>query len=213
MSREILVFCAHPDDEILGVGATIAKYRKEGLRTTTVIASYGELSHPWLRKNIITDVRIKESRKAAELVGAKTVFLGLEEKDAVRKMSDESTIRKIESLIRKHKPRKVFTHSQDDPHPLHKAVSLAVTKAADRAKQKDVYVFDIWNPLNISKRKLPRLYVDVRDTFSLKTKALSLFESQKLQMQLPLTWSVYLKAIKAGFENRSRFAEVFYKIR
>jgi hypothetical protein len=32
-------------------------------------------------------------------------------------------------------------------------------------------------------------------------------------MQLPLLWSIYAKAIKAGFENGTRFAEVFYKTR
>ncbi len=209
----ILVFCAHPDDEILGVGATIAKYEKAGKNITTVIFSYGELSHPWLKKEVIIDIRVKESKKAAGIVGSKTIFFGLDEKDATNQVKSKESLRRIAELMKEYQPEKIFTHSSDDPHPLHQAVNQAVVAAADHIHQKNIFVFDIWNPLNLVKRRLPRLYVDVTETFNLKIKALKSFESQKIQMLLPLLWSVYVKAIKGGFESGSRMAEVFYKIR
>lgn len=209
----ILVFCAHPDDEVLGVGATIAKYTKEGKNITTIIFSYGELSHPWLKKEVIIGIRVKESKKAAGIIGSKALFFGLDEKDAIKEIQTFDSKQRIADLIKKYNPEKIFTHSRDDPHPLHQTVSRAVVEACDHLKYKDVYVFDIWNPLNLTKRRFPRLYVDVKDTFELKIKALKAFESQKIQMQLPLLWSVYVKAVKGGFESGNKLAEVFYKIR
>ena len=47
----ILILAPHPDDEILGVGGTIAKYSKEGKNNYVVIFSYGEVSH--LKEEII----------------------------------------------------------------------------------------------------------------------------------------------------------------
>lgn len=211
--QNILVFCAHPDDEILGVGATIAKYTLEGKNVTTIVFSYGELSHPWFRKEVITPIRIKESKKAAEIVGSKTLFFGLDEKDAAKEIQTINSKRRIADIIKKYGPQKIFTHSSDDPHPLHQSVNRAVVAACDHLNYKDVYVFDIWNPLNLTKRRFPRLYVDVKETFNLKIKALKTFESQKIQMQLPLLWTVYVKAVKGGFESGNKLAEVFYKIR
>ena len=49
----MLVVCAHPDDNILGAGGTIAKYSSEGKKVITVIASYGESGNPWLKENVI----------------------------------------------------------------------------------------------------------------------------------------------------------------
>ncbi|MFA4887817.1 MAG: PIG-L family deacetylase, partial [Candidatus Nanoarchaeia archaeon] len=42
MDKEtILVFAAHPDDEIIGVGGTIAKYAQEGKDVIVTIFSDG----------------------------------------------------------------------------------------------------------------------------------------------------------------------------
>jgi LmbE family N-acetylglucosaminyl deacetylase len=40
MSRNILVIAAHPDDEILGVGATMAKHRSQGDNVKVLILLY-----------------------------------------------------------------------------------------------------------------------------------------------------------------------------
>src|SRR3989344_6395589 len=80
-SREsILVLCAHSDDQILGLGGTLAKYSNEGKKITIIIFSYGEKSHPWLKKKVTVRMRVKESQEAGKVIGAeKTIFMGLEE--------------------------------------------------------------------------------------------------------------------------------------
>lgn len=215
MKQSVIVFCAHSDDQIVGPGGTLAKYAKEGIDVYTVIFSYGESSHPHLKPEVIKEIRIKESHGANQVIGGKEViFYGLRE----GKYPDEIKTYKIQAkmikLIKKLKPVKIFTHSVDDPHPDHRAVYHAVKDAVDMIDPKpELYSFDVWNLWNIRKRHSPRLYVDITSTFKLKLKALKCFPSQKVQMQWPLTWSVYLRALIHGLHCKGTFAERFYKIR
>ena len=58
--ENIFVFCAHSDDQIFGPGATLAKYASVGKGIYTVIFSYGRLSHPHFREEVIIETRVKE---------------------------------------------------------------------------------------------------------------------------------------------------------
>lgn len=211
----IMVFCAHPDDEVIGVGGTIAKYARQGKQVIAVIFSYGESSHPWMQKKFTIKMRVKESRKAGKFLGCKkTVFLGL--KDGL--LSSETQTLKVknmlENIILKYNPTKIFTHSYNDIlYKDHRAVYDVVTKVIDKMRYEgEVYTFNVWNITNIRRRNLPRLIVDITNTFKLKMKALELFKSQKVALAqlMPI---VYTRAFKHGFEAKCRWGEKFYKIR
>ena len=47
--KNILVVAAHPDDEILGCGATIAKFAKQGSKVNILIVSEGITSRDKFR--------------------------------------------------------------------------------------------------------------------------------------------------------------------
>ena len=48
--KSIIVFCAHPDDEVIGPGGALLKFAKEGIDTYVVIFSGGEKSHSYYDK-------------------------------------------------------------------------------------------------------------------------------------------------------------------
>jgi len=212
--KNILVICAHPDDEVFGAGGTIAKYSKEGFNVDVLIFSYGEQSHPWIKKYVVIETRKKESKEASKVIGIRNAeFFGLREGFFEEDSKRNNIYKKIAEIIREKKPVKIFTHSIDDPHPDHKIVHNTVLASMDKSGIKcDVYTFDIWNPINIRKTENPKLYVDISKTFGKKLEALKCFKSQKVSM-ISLLWSVYLRAVTHGIENRTRFAEVFYKVR
>ncbi len=214
MTERILVMCAHSDDQILGPGGTIVKYSKQGKEVKTIIFSYGEKSHPHLKKEIIIMKRVKEAQEADKIIGGKGVtFLALTEGRFKKEIEQKHIISKIIKIIKDFKPDKIFTHSDEDNHPDHKIVSKTTIEIVDKMKFKgDVYIFDVWNLLRLKKRDMPKMYVDISDTFSTKLKALNCFESQWMAM-LMLKWSVYVKAIRHGLNLGVRFAERFYKIR
>lgn len=60
---------------------------------------------------------------------------------------------------------------------------------------------------------MPRLVVDITTTFHKKVKAMDAHKSQThLPLIIPLTWTVYFKAVINGWNNNCKYAEVFDKI-
>ncbi|HII71438.1 TPA: PIG-L family deacetylase [Candidatus Woesearchaeota archaeon] len=213
-SETVMIICAHPDDEILGAGGTIAKYAKAGKRVITVIFSYGEKSHWWLQKRFTVEMRVKEAKAAGDVVGTyKTMFLGLKDFELKEEVQHERNLDLLEKVIRKYRPSKIFTHSSDDIiYADHKAVWDAVEKVTDRIGFKgDVYVFNIWAK-DVRLSRNPKLFIDISDTFSLKWNALKCFKSQRMYI-FQLYPGVVWKALRNGIEHRCRFAEVFTKVR
>lgn len=208
----ILVVCAHNDDQIIGVGGTLAKYAIEGMDVTTVIYSYGEKSHPWLKKHITKDMRKREAEKSNEIMKlGELIFLGIEE----GKFQDELNGGKLAELlkiIKKRKYDKIFTHSVDDPHPDHQVVYNTIKDLVkDQTIINDVYMFDVWNPIRFKKRNLPQLVVDISETFRTKIDAFKAHKSQKMTM-LTLMWNVYAQALTNGLNHGCKYAEVFRKL-
>lgn len=211
--ENILVFCAHSDDQVFGPGATLAKYAREGKDVYTYIFSYGEASLAWLKRKVAVKTRVKEARKADRIIGGKKVFFfGIREGRFVEDIKKKRMLKKIERVIEEKKPIKIFTHSLNDPHPDHRVVCNTIIDAVKKIGYKgDVFAYDIWFTLMFRKNILPRLYVDVTDTFDRKLKALQVFKSQKITW-LTLILSVWLRALINGFYIHKKYAERFFKI-
>ncbi|ETR66744.1 MAG: hypothetical protein OMM_12401 [Candidatus Magnetoglobus multicellularis str. Araruama] len=73
--KKILVVAAHPDDEILGCGATMAKYSEEGNIIHILILGEGITSRQDIRNSKAAKAEIDklhlETKEAAKIVGAK----------------------------------------------------------------------------------------------------------------------------------------------
>ena len=214
MTEKILVFCAHPDDQVFGPGGTLIKYAKEGKDIMIVLFTKGEGSHPWLKEEVITEIRASENLKVDKILGTNlTISLGLKDANIAKDAEENNTLEKIKNIIKEFKPNKIFTHTLIDPLPDHKAVNKIVRNAFDSLQpNSDLYTFDVWNPLNSKGTNHPRLVVDISTTFKKKIHALKTFKSQKNAL-FWLLWSVYFRAIYNGVKNNYKYAEVFYKIR
>lgn len=209
MTKTVMVFCSHSDDEVIGLGGTLAKYKREGKDIVVVIFSYGEKSHPHLMEEVVSERRQKESEDIDKVFDRETIFFGLEE-GKIREETNKKDIREqIKVLVRRYKPEIIFTHSSSDPHPDHKAVNGVVTDMLKRIKYRgSIYTFEVWNVLNENK---PVIYIDISDTFNLKKRALKKFKSQKMFIY-PLWLPMWLRAKSYGKKCSCKYAEKFYKI-
>ena len=208
----IITFCAHNDDNIIGVGGTIAKHVKEGGIALSYISCFGEKSLPHMKPEYVLKTRVKESTRAKKILGDEIYYFGLREGKIEEDAKTRNIKEKIKQIIKEKKPGKIFTHSLDDPHPDHRATLKVLREALDEIKYKgEVYSFDVWNPINIRKRDSPKLVVDISDTFKKKIESFKVHKSQWISYAL-LGWLVWLKAYLAGHKNKCRYAEVFYKI-
>src|SRR3989344_5572571 len=211
MKENIIVFCAHSDDESIGVGSTIAKFAKEGKKIIIVIFSLGEKSQPHLKERYIINLRKKEIEKISKFLGSKKViFLDIKDGMVSNNIDNKLILDKIEEIIRKYKPNKIFVHSRLDPHIDHRGVNKIVTKIIDNIKYKgDVYSFEVWN---VIKEDAPVMYVDITDYFKKKIEAMKMFKSQ-WHFVYPLMLPVYWRAFSNGMRNKCKYAEKFYKIK
>jgi LmbE family N-acetylglucosaminyl deacetylase len=71
--RSVVVVAAHPDDEVLGAGGTIAILAAAGARLRLIAITDGEASHPGADPAVIAQVRAGESAAAFAALGAANV--------------------------------------------------------------------------------------------------------------------------------------------
>ncbi|HCR71073.1 MAG TPA: hypothetical protein DIW23_06485, partial [Anaerolineae bacterium] len=157
---KLLAVFAHPDDESMGLGGTIAKYSAEGVETHLVCASRGERGwagepkqNPGLKR--LGEIRTKELENAASILGMKSLsFLDYTDGD-VDQANHAEAINKIVTHIRKIKPQVVVTFAPDGAygHPDHIAIgqftNAAVVCAADSTYQDDE---------NLASHRVSKLY-------------------------------------------------------
>lgn len=133
---KLLCVFAHPDDESLGAGGTLAKYAQEGVETYLISATRGERgrcgdSGESPRLEVVGRVREAELRAAAkELAVTDVGFLDYVDGD-LDKADPAEVIGRIVSQIRRIQPDVVVTFGPDGGygHPDHIAISQFTTGA------------------------------------------------------------------------------------
>jgi LmbE family N-acetylglucosaminyl deacetylase len=207
----ILTIGAHNDDYIIGAGGTLAKYQREGKPFYSIIISYGEKSHPLFKKEVSRNMRLRESLASDKILkGSGLEYIDVEEGKFIE--NKEKIKGAIKKIINIKKPEKIFTHSNHDAHPDHKAVFQIVKELASEIDYKgEIYMFDVWHLFDMKKENNPQLVVDITSTFPLKVKAFKAHKSQQLAIW-SLLWSVYLKARLNGLKYGYKYCETFTKM-
>lgn len=140
----LMCVLAHPDDESMGTGSTIAKYTAQGVETYLVTATRGEKgwsgnSSDYPGPTAFGRLRQKELIAAAHVLGIQQVYF-LDYIDGELDQADpHEAIEKITRLIRLVRPQVVITFGPDGNygHPDHIAISQFTTAAAVCAADPD----------------------------------------------------------------------------
>ncbi len=216
---KILVIAPHADDEILGVGGTIAKYVDEGHKVYICIVTCG---HPSMfSEDGLKKVR-KEALSAHEFLEIKdTFFLDF---PAVM-LSETPTYKlngKILDVIREVEPDIAFIPHYGDMHIDHYIVSQASMvglRPIMEHKVLEVYSYETlseteWNIPHTSNVFIPNTWVDISNYLDKKLEAMSIYSTQITQFPHPRS----LKGIKSLAEFRGstvgvNAAEAFSLIR
>lgn len=170
-----------------------------------------------MKRKIMVKARVKEDKKAQEILGVnRSYYLGLREGHFLKDAEKRNIHKVLAKIISKYKPKRIITHSSEDPHSDHKATFKIVMKSLEGIKLKnkpEVYsCSNIWGPELANSRSKPQMIVDVSQFFNKKIRALKVFKTQRLAFWI-LIWAVYIKAILNGMKIRKRYAEVFYRIK
>lgn len=133
---KLLAVLAHPDDESLGFGGTLAKYAAEGVETYLITATRGERGRfGSLGKGAdpveVARAREAELRAAAAVLGIREVSILGYSDGAVDQVDATTAIRAVVSHIRRIQPDVVVTFGPEGAygHPDHVAISQLTTAA------------------------------------------------------------------------------------
>lgn len=207
----ILIFCAHSDDEAVGMGGTIAKYAAEGIKVIKVVFSFGESSHPHFQEHVVINRRLDETETASRAIGiTKTIFWGMRDTKVKEDAEKINAVEKVKQLLNEYKPERIFVTSSIDPHPDHQAVNKTVLKAIDLTRKKyAAYEFEVWN---VIKENKPVMYVDITPYYKKKMQYIEKFSSQWQWLTI-LRIPVWMRTRNYGWKNNCKYAEKFYKVR
>ncbi len=215
----IVVFAAHNDDHALAMGGTIAKHYRQGDDVTTFIGSFGELSHPHFKPEVIRKTRVREAQRADRALGGtgRVVFLGLKEFSFAEDYGRKGFAKKLAKRLRELRPARIYVPVGNDTHPDHKAIGRLALGLVDQTKLRcEVYGYYVYP--NLRHAKAPRLYNDVSGTYRKKLEALKAFRSQISLFSYAITnnfvfvYTLFRNGV-FGFLRGARWVETFYKLR
>lgn len=185
-----LVVAAHPDDEILGCGGTIARLCSQGWTVHHLILAEGATSRDNRRDEIERAGELQALRAAARLAGAALGVAGVtfggfpdNRMDGIELLD---IVKVIEKTIHAVQPQRVFTHHYGDVNIDHRVVHEAVaaaTRPLPGQCVKQVLYFEVpssteWRTTGSSAAFCPNYFVDVHDHLAKKAQALAAYKSE-----------------------------------
>jgi len=133
---KLMAVLAHPDDESLGFGGTLARYSAEEVETYLVTATRGERGRFFspdrkAEPAEVGQVREAELRAAAATLGIREVVILGYPDGAVDQIDSATAVAAIARHIRRVRPHVVITFGPDGAygHPDHIAISQFTTSA------------------------------------------------------------------------------------
>ena len=177
--EKILVVCAHPDDETLGLGGTIAAHTMNGDKVYVLILADG-VSGRGNDKNIIR--RQNQAKRACRILGTEDPkFLNYHD----QKLDTIPLIelsRQIENQILRRKPKTIYSHYWGDVNQDHKKAfeaTLVAVRPKPSLSVKQFICFETpssteWGNMGFS----PNLFLDIEDTLKIKMKALQEYRDE-----------------------------------
>ena len=212
----ILVIAPHPDDEVLGCGGTIAKYKKKN--DTIFLCIVTKAYTPDWSEEFLKN-RPKEIAKSNKILGIHSTFFldyPTVKLDTIPQKELNDAILKIINTV---KPEIVYIPHKGDLNKDHQIVceSSLVALRPHNHKVKKILSYEVLSTTewgSPSESFAPTVYVDISDTFSIKLEAMKAYESELRSYPHPRSLQgMETLARKRGSETGVEYAEAYKLIR
>jgi len=183
-----LILAAHPDDEVLGCGGTIAKLADIGITIHVAFLADGVSSRMGDTGAQQAELlaRRTAAQKACDILGVKSTFFGEFPDNRMDTIALLDIIKAIEVLLVTHKPDTVFTHHAGDVNIDHQRVHQGVVTACRPQRGhpvKTLLCFEVpssteWQLPGSTPVFAPNWFVDISDTLERKLTALDAYAAE-----------------------------------
>ncbi len=221
--NKILAIVAHPDDEIIGVGGTLLKHKKNGDLVYVLILGDGKSSRN-TKYELNTDVEknsFSETTAALKILKVNKYFrLSLPDNrfDSIILLD---LVKEIKKIVEEVKPDVVYTHHFGDLNIDHQKTSEAVTIVCRpiENKVKAIYMFETLSSTEMAGFKLisaflPNMFVDISKELVTKLNAMSKYKSELRNFPHPRSLeTIEYNARVWGSKVNLKAAEAFYIFR
>ncbi len=190
MHKKILVVVAHPDDEVLGCGGSIAKWSKDGHDIHILIMAEGATSRDKnrdrLKKKNELESLSNSAQIASKILGVQSVELLNFPDNRMDSVDLLDVVKTIEDYTEKLKPDVVVTHHSGDLNIDHQITQQAVMVACrplPGQTVKRILSFEVpsateWQSPDDRRPFVPNWFEDITDTLPMKMKALEAYQSE-----------------------------------
>lgn len=222
--ERVLVIAAHPDDEVLGMGATIAKYSSQGAEVALLIVTDGSTAQYSKSDDLqgIILTKKEETKKCADVLGIKSIYYG-ELPDMRLDVTPHIEVNAvIEHVISDFKPSVVYTHFSGDVNRDHRCVyesTLVACRPVEGQCVKKVFAYSVpssteWNAQIKDAIFTPNWYEDISEYREAKYQAFSCYVTELRPFPHPRSVE-YLKAVDSaeGLKVGVAAAESFILLR
>ncbi|MGO9088649.1 MAG: PIG-L deacetylase family protein [Candidatus Sulfotelmatobacter sp.] len=193
---KVLVIAAHPDDEVLGCGATAARLIVEGNEVHFAILGEGVTSRHHDRADADAAQLATLHRQvhaAAAKLGVKNVVSHKLPDNRLDTVPLLDIVKIIEDLVERIRPEVIYTHHGGDLNidhaVIHRAV-LTATRPTPGQPVREIYAFEVpssteWAFQRIEPSFRPNVFVDVTRTLEAKIAAMECYESEARKFPHP----------------------------
>ncbi len=224
----VMVIAAHPDDEVLGCGATVHKLVSKGWRAHLIIMSAGVSGRHAVGEMALDEIQAQQAKLSEQMHRAASAigFQGIDTFDFPDNRMDTvgrmDLVHAMRPIIEREKPDLVLTHHPGDYNWDHRVTFDAVMMAArtnppDFGPQ-EIWLFEVRSSTERGWQSrqpfTPSIYVDVKDSIEYKECALAEYVDELRQPPHPRSVEgVRALAISRGHEVGMDAAEVFEEVR
>ncbi len=220
---KILIVAAHPDDEVLGAGGTIARHIRNGDQVTIAILGEGitsrYLNRDEANPKLVVDLKTK-SRHSSEIMGCKDLkFFDLPDNrfDSINLLD---IVKVVEGLVEQTQPGIVYTHHYGDLNIDHMITSRAVLTACrplPKAVVRRVLAFEVPSATGWGMPEqafIPNVFIDITETIQTKLAAVKAYSSEVRPFPHPRSPEALMaRAQMRGSEAGVLVAEAFVLLR
>jgi len=216
--NKILVICAHPDDETLGLGGTICSHVEKGDKIHVLIFADGESARG--KSNSKIKIRQKQARKAAKELGVEKIKFFNYPDQQLDIIALKDLAKKIETEIKENSPNIVYTHYWGDVNQDHKRLfeaTLIACRPVPNSSIGQILCYETpssteWG--NSFENNQPNFFVNVEKFLDKKIKAAENYSNEIKLFPHPRSKEAMINRAKFwGSTVGIHYAEAFYMIR